>query len=232
MNSPETPRSTSDMSMRADVVGNEVQVNRIRLLLIGVVTLAAIIAVAFIPRVPQSESYHIFADQRSLFGIDNCFNVISNLAFLLVGISGLLFVASPSSRGSFARSFERWPYGVFFVGVTLTCFGSAYYHLAPSTEHLMWDRLPMTVAFMALLAAVIAARINLKLRSVLLPPLLLIGPASVVYWRITEQNSSGDLRPYILVQFLSGLVIVLLVAMFPSGYSRSAGLPAALILYA
>jgi hypothetical protein len=220
------------MSIREDVACNEVPVNSIRLMLIGGVTLAAIIAVAFVPRVPQSEAYHNFADQRSLFGIDNCLNVISNIAFLVVGISGLFVITSTRSRNSFVQSWERPHYVVFFVGVTLTCFGSAYYHLAPNTERLMWDRLPMTIAFMSLLTAVITERINLKAGGALLLPLLSIGAASVVYWHMTEQSGNGDLRPYILVQFLSGLVIVLVVVMFPSGYTRNAGLPAALILYA
>jgi hypothetical protein len=135
---------------------------RARLLLIASVTLAAIIAIAFVPRVPQSESYHNFADQRTLLGIQNFLNVISNLAFLLIGISGLLFVARPNSQRSFFQPSERVPYVAFFLGVTLTCFGSSYYHLSPNNDRLMWDRLPMTIAFMALLSAVIAERINLK----------------------------------------------------------------------
>jgi len=220
------------MSMRKEIAHNEVPVNRIRLLLIVGVTLGAIVAIALAPRIPQSEAYHNFADQRSLFGIDNCLNVSSNIAFLVVGISGLFVIMSTRSRNSFVQTWERPHYVVFFVGVTLTCFGSAYYHLSPSTERLMWDRLPMTIAFMSLLSAVIAERINLKAAVALLLPLLLIGAASVVYWRITEEAGNGDLRPYALVQFFSGLVIVLIVVMFPSGYTRSVGLPAALIFYA
>jgi len=220
------------MSTREDVICNEVRVNRIRLLLIAGVTLAAITAVAFVPRVPQSDAYHNFADQRSMFGIDNGFNVISNLAFLVVGISGLLFIASPHSRRSFVRSSERWPYFAFFVGVTLTCFGSAYYHLAPSTERLMWDRLPMTIAFMSLLAATIAERISSKAGLLLLAPLMSIGAGSVIYWHSSEQSGNGDLRPYILVQYYAALIIVLIVMMFPSRLMRSSSLAGALFFYA
>lgn len=204
---------------------------RIRVLVIGGLTLAALIAIAFIPRVPQSEAYHDFADQRTLLGVRNFLDVISNLGFLLVGISGLLYVAGPDSRSRFLQPSERRPYVAFFVGVTLTCFGSAYYHLSPNNDRLVWDRLPMTIAFMSLLAVVIAERINLKAGLVLLPPLLLAGAAGVVYWHLSEQSGNGDLRPYILVQFYSAIVIVLIVVMFPARYTGTGKLLAALILY-
>ena len=35
-------------------------------------------------------------------------------------------------------------------------------------------------------------------------PLLLAGVAAVLYWHVTEQAGHGDLRPYLLVQFLLG----------------------------
>lgn len=42
-------------------------------LIFGVI--AALIALAFfLPRIPQSEAYHNFADQRPLLGIPNCLN--------------------------------------------------------------------------------------------------------------------------------------------------------------
>jgi len=205
---------------------------RTRLLFVGGVTLAAIISIAFFPRVPQSEAYHAFADQRTLLGVRNLLNVLSNVAFLLVGIAGLVFVARPNSQSSFYQPSERAPYLVFFLGVTLTCFGSAYYHLSPNNDRLMWDRLPMTIAFMSLVSAVIAERISLRAGLALLLPLLLIGMASVFYWHLSEESGNGDLRPYILVQFYSAFVIVLVVGMFPSRYIDAGELMIALILYA
>ncbi len=200
-------------------------------MLLGGLTLAAIIAIAFVPRIPQSEAYHEFADQRSLLGVRNFLDVISNLAFLFVGISGLLLVARPNSRSRFLQQSERWPYVSCFLGVTLTCFGSAYYHLSPNNDRLMWDRLPMTIAFMSLLAAVITERINLKAGLALHLPLLLLGSASVIYWHLSEQSGNGDLRPYILVQYCSAVVGVLIVVMFSPRYTGTGKLLAALILY-
>jgi hypothetical protein len=203
----------------------------IRLLLISGLTLAAIIAIAFVPRIPQSEAYHNFADQRTLLGVRKFLDVISNLAFLLVGVLGLFFVARPDSRSCFLQPSERRPYVTFFLGVTLTCFGSAYYHLSPNNDRLMWDRLPMTIAFMSLLAAVIAERINLKAGLALLLPMLLIGASSVVYWHLSERSGDGDLRPYIIVQYYSALVMVLIVVMSPARYTGTGQLLIALILY-
>ena len=42
---------------------------------------------------------------------------------------------------------------------------SSYYHLAPDNARLVWDRLPMTVGFMGLLAAMMLERSRLRARS-------------------------------------------------------------------
>ena len=39
--------------------------------------------------IPQDQSYHQFADQRTMFGIPNFWNVVSNIPFLAVGAAGL-----------------------------------------------------------------------------------------------------------------------------------------------
>ena len=68
-------------------------------LLMLIVLAAAITAVAcMMPRVPQPMSYHQFADQRSLFGITNFGDVISNLPFAVIGIWGLVFLLRSDSR--------------------------------------------------------------------------------------------------------------------------------------
>ena len=49
---------------------------------------------------------------------------------------------------------------VIFLGIFLTGFGSSYYHWDPNDDTLFWDRLPMTLCFMAILAASIEERIS------------------------------------------------------------------------
>jgi predicted membrane channel-forming protein YqfA (hemolysin III family) len=201
--------------------------------LIGAIFVAVFVVFLF-PAIPQSEAYHNFADTRAFLSIPNCLNVLSNAFFLLVGSLGILFVLRRDAGGAaaFVDPLERWPYFVFFVGVTLTAFGSSYYHLDPNDHTLVWDRIPMTVGFMALVAAMLAERINVKLGVRLLVPLVALGAASVVYWDITQSRGHGDLRPYALAQFGSLLVLLLLIALFPPRYTRTSDLGIALALYA
>ena len=98
-------------------------------------------------------------------------------------------------------------YMVFFAGILLTAFGSSYYHLAPSNETLLWDRLPMTIGFAGLLTVIVAEFVSASAARRLLLPLLIVGFASVEYWAWTESRGVGDLRPYALVQFLPMLLI-------------------------
>jgi hypothetical protein len=105
--------------------------------------------------------------------------------------------------------------------VGLTAFGSAYYHLHPDNDRLMWDRLPMSVAFMSLVAAVLAERIDNKLGTWLLLPLIVAGVASVLAWHWSEQQGRGDLRPYYFVQFYPMLALPLLLLWLPSRYLKT-----------
>src|SRR3954465_9003158 len=74
-----------------------------------------------VPPIPQSQIYHGFADQQTLLGIPNFWNVVSNLAFLLVGALGLM---NPNVRRELSAT-------LFFLGVFLTGISSSYYHWAP-----------------------------------------------------------------------------------------------------
>ena len=129
--------------------------------------IGGIIAVGLLlgPRIAQPLSYHQFADQRTFLGIPHFFDVVSNLGFLLVGVWGAVFVMKASAGANVLNREERWPYFFFFLGVLLTAFGSAYYHWAPDNARLLWDRLPMAMGFMGLLAAVLAERVAPTLSS-------------------------------------------------------------------
>lgn len=137
------------------------------------------------PPLPQDQSYHAFADRRTLLGIPNFWDVVSNLPFAVVGLIGLF-------------TFRDFAARIVFFGIFATAFGSAYYHLSPDNERLFWDRLPMTVAFMSILAIAIKQRR-------LVAPLVIAGIASVVWWRLTN-----NLWPYGLVQFgsLAALAVI------------------------
>ena len=202
---------------------------RFRVALLAAISAGAAATIFLLPPIPQDPAYHNFADQRRLAGIANALDVLSNIPFALVGGLGLLFLRN--FRKALTDPRERWPYAAFFLGVLLTSPGSAYYHLAPDSERLVWDRLPMALAFTALLAAVLTERVSVRVGPWLLAPLALLGMGSVVYWHWTELLGRGDLRPYILVQFYSLLALALILFLFPPRYSRSADFAVALALY-
>lgn len=177
------PHSTgaSDMIM---------ETNCARLLLVATGVLAVSAFFLFVPPLTQDQSYHLFADSRTVWGIPNFWNVASNLPFAVVGSLGLLKL-----RGVFNR--------VLFSGILLIFFGSAYYHLAPGDERLVWDRLPMTLVFMALLACVVSRDDNSQSSCRFLAFLVTCGLTSVLWW-----NFTGDLRLYVLVQFGPILILI------------------------
>jgi hypothetical protein len=181
-------------------------------------TVLSVLAAFLLPAMPQPASYHDFADHREMLGVANFFDVASNAAFVLAGLAGLVVTLRP--RTGFAANRERWPYAVFFVGMVLTGLGSAYYHLVPDNERLFWDRLPMTIAFMSLIAAQVVDRIDTRTGLALLVPMLLVGAASVLYWRATERAGAGNVMPYGVLQGYSVVILFLLALLQPSRYTR------------
>ena len=173
------------------------------LALLGLMT-ASLAGLLLLPPISQDQSYHQFADQRTLLGVPNFWNVVSNLPFVAVGAVGL------------ARFHRRPTIVALFLGIFLTGFGSAYYHWDPNDGTLFWDRLPLALTFMAILAIAIEERVNAKAGAVLLWPLLAIAVFSLLLWRWT-----GDLRLYGWVQFFPCLALLLLFLRFPSKYSNS-----------
>jgi pimeloyl-ACP methyl ester carboxylesterase len=121
-------------------------------------TAGAVAATLAMPRLAQDAAYHDFADHRALAGIPNAANVLSNVAFLAVGCVGLRVLGR--GRATFLDARERTPWIVMFAGVLLTAGGSAAYHWDPANGSLVLDRLPMSIDFMALFAAMIAERLD------------------------------------------------------------------------
>jgi hypothetical protein len=209
---------------------------------------AAVAAVVMsLPPMPQAPSYHQFADRRGFLGVPNFLNVVSNAVYALVGEAGMWVLMRRSAAGQPGggngdrhRSGEsrlagtasepvpvsasrlgwadRLTFGTLFVGVLATTFGSAWYHLDPCNATLVWDRLPMTVAFMGLACGLVTERINAKAGALLLAPMAAAGIASVLYWYAGEQHGAGDMRPYILVQGLPLLMVPYVAVAWPGRY--------------
>jgi hypothetical protein len=174
-----------------------------------------------LPPFGQNTEYHNFADRRAFLGIPNFLDVASNLAFLIVGIVGLK-TCLKNRLGSMQNAWI-----ILFAGITLVSVGSAYYHWNPNNQTLVWDRLPMTIGFMGLFAALIGEYISERLGAFLLVPALLLGFSSVIYWYWFD-----DLRFYIWVQLIPLLTIPVILILFRPKYSHQWMLLAALGYYA
>lgn len=175
--------------------------------LVALVALALVGGMLLLDPIAQPPGYHVFADRRSWFGIPNTLNVLSNIPFALVGALGLL-ACGGDDAGEIAM------FRAIFAGIFCTAFGSAYYHWQPDNHSLVWDRVPMTVAFMGFFVYVLSSRIDRKL-TLLLWPLCMLGVASVLYWGWTETLGTGDLRWYLLVQFGPVILIPLILMLIP-----------------
>jgi len=185
--------------------------------------LAAVAWGVFAPPLLQDQEYHRFADTRLFIGVANAADTLSNLAFLIVGGLGLAFLQRERTArhsAGFASSQELTAYWVFFAGVALTSVGSAYYHMTPDDARLVWDRLPMTIAFMSLVAAVVSERVSVRIGAGLLWPLVLLGLASVLYWRWSALAGFENLRPYLAVQYGSIAVVISVSLLYRSRYTH------------
>jgi hypothetical protein len=170
---------------------------------------AGIAAWLLLPLIRQSQAYHQFADQRGLLGVPNAADVLSNLGFVAAGLLGLWWA------GREARPREpvvRAGLFVFFAGILLTGFGSAYYHWEPSDARLVFDRLPMTVAFAGVYGVVLAERVSSRSGRAALILMLIVGPASVLQWVVT-----GNLALYAVVQFGGMIGLLVVLASTPAG---------------
>jgi hypothetical protein len=187
------------------------------------VILLAPLAVLFatIGPIPQDPAYHALADGRMLFAVPNFFNVATNAGFLVIGILGLHMLIKKHVPGA-SRS-----WALFFFGILLVGFGSAYYHLAPADATLVWDRLPMTIAFMALFSALVAEHVAPEAEGKMLPVAVVVGILSVAWW-----HYSNDLRLYAWVQFGPLAASVYMLIVYPARYPHRGYLAIGLVFYA
>jgi hypothetical protein len=188
--------------------------------------LAIVLLALLLPEIPQPPGYHAFADSRELLGIPNFRDTMSNLPFVLVGLAGVYALWRADSPASirFRQPSERWAYLAFFGGVLLTGLGSAYYHLDPSNERLVWDRLPIALISGALVLAILGDFRDVPAGK-RWPPLfdlvgtLVVSAATVVYWALSP-GEGGDLAPYVVLQLYALAAVIAILAAGTPRYSR------------
>lgn len=175
------------------------------------------VAMFFKTPIAQSEHYHLFADDRFWF-VPNYSNVFSNLIFMFVGYYGAIHI-------DFEKLAKKEKYFLitFLISVFFTGFGSMYYHMIPNTHTLVWDRLPMGVAFASFTAWLLSKTIFVKTEDknydfYVYIFLVILSLFSVFYWDYTEQLGRGDLRVYYSVQFGTILTTLMAVLVYDKSY--------------
>ncbi len=197
--------------MHPEAVCKGVRSRMARTIAVLLAVLGAVCLVGSLPRVAQDNGYHLFADTRSLLGMNNWSNVLSNAGFCAAGVVGLL------RTRQLRRSTAVFIWRCFFTAIVCVGLGSGYYHWQPSNNTLLWDRLPMTLGFASLVAGLAGERFGDQTGRRLFGPLAAAGASSVLYWWLSEQAGAGDLRPYILVQYLPMILVPLIILLFPQG---------------
>src|SRR2546429_2091413 len=141
--------------------------------------------------IPQWPEYHDFADTREFATVPRAADVLSNLPFAVVGLWGLLALAP---RGRMRSLGVGWPaYALFLIALILTAAGSAFYHLAPDNARLVWDRIPIALACVGLLAGV-RADTHVDTHALRFTIVVAVAAvASVLWWIVTETHGQGDL---------------------------------------
>ena len=186
--------------------------------LLTITAMVALLGMLTQEPIPQDVNYHLFIDTREIWSIPNFWNVVTNIPFVFVGVLGLYKLRFPGKLKILDNS--SIAYILLFFGTLLIGFGSSFYHLSPDNQTLVWDRLPMTVAFMALFSIIISEFISIRAGKALLLPLLVAGLLSIIYWHFTELRGEGDLRFYALIQFYPLLAIPIILVCFPSQYTH------------
>ncbi len=178
------------------------------------------ISLFFLEPISQDLAYHDFADNRTIFGINNFLDIVSSLPFLFVGMLGLYTICQ-----NWGINYS-WSWLFLFLSVFCVAFGSSYYHFNPENKTLTWDRLPMAIGFMALFVITISDYINYKLEKWLLLPMCIVGIISVLYWHITD-----DLRIYVWVQFVSMALILIIIFIYKPTHLQTKFLLSAFLFY-
>jgi hypothetical protein len=193
---------------------------------IAALTIVALFALR--PILPHRDfaDYGRFADDAgSRF---NERNVLSNLGFVIVGAAGVLW----AMRHRRELADDSAAVLTLFGGVIATAFGSAYFHLTPldggelNRFTLLWDRIPMTVAFAGLLALVLRDRVFHRPNRVALPMLALIGIATTLYW-----YWSWDLYPYAFFQLFAAAGTLLMISTLRPSFTESGYVAAGVFLF-
>ena len=187
--------------------------NRRETILAAIVFLV-LAAQPFLPHLPQSQDYHRLADTRTLLGVTNAIDTLSNLPFIVAGLTGIVLVwlgrlpAPTTALGAMIL--------LTFAGLVATGIGSCWYHVQvpPNDAGLAIDRYGMVIAFAGILGLAAAHKVSERAGWAMGALVLLAGPFSVWWWTV-----SGSIAPYAVLQF-GGMALLVLILFWrtPDGH--------------
>ena len=135
-------------------------------------------------KLPLPPSYHKFVDKRQLLGVNNGYNVLSNLA-----------VFAPAFYLLQKRNVKNIKSKLLAFHITLIAITSTYYHMLPSNGRVFWDMLSIATTHAILLSYFVEDKVAITIYGLAI--------ISVIYW-----YSYNDLRPYIVL--LTGIPVYII----------------------
>ncbi|CAN7068530.1 unnamed protein product, partial [Brassica rapa subsp. trilocularis] len=186
-------------------------------ILVGSLLICWLILMFFTPKVPlHSFRHHVFADKRNFMaGVPNTLNVMTNFPFLIIGVLGFVLCLGGSFFNISLKG-EIWGWTLFYASVSSLAFGSAYYHLKPDDNRIVWDTLPILIAYSSLFSSFLVERAGERVGLSCLVLLLFISVFSVAYARVFN-----DLRLCLTFQLIPCLVIPVMTVLLPPKYTHS-----------
>ncbi|WOK93882.1 hypothetical protein Cni_G02583 [Canna indica] len=184
-------------------------------LLLTAVILLWLLLMLVTPRIPHTPSLHLFADMRNFLGVPNTLNVLTSFPFLLIGVPGLVLCLSGCCFGISLRG-EMWGWVFHFAGIAAAAFGSAYYHLKPDYDRVVWDRLPMMMSAASLLSILVIERIDERTGITCLFSL-----TTLVLVSIACERTFDDLRLCMMFHIVPCIAIPALLFLFAPKYTHS-----------
>ena len=158
-----------------------------------------------------------FTDIRTLVGLPNAIDVLSNLPFLVLGLLGLQRLHHAERTHDVGHGaglpHEELPGAaldcawLFFAGLVLVAAGSAFYHLQPDDVlRLAGDRAAMAVAFAGMIGLAVCDRVSERAGWPAACIALTAGLLAVAVF-----HETGNVTPWAVVQF-GGMALVLWMA--------------------
>ncbi|MDM0089711.1 MULTISPECIES: hypothetical protein [unclassified Variovorax] len=168
--------------------------------------LLGVLAACLGPALPDPMAGTGFADGRGWRGLPHAMDVLSNLPFAVLGVWGLLRLRRLDGASAGTAAVRRCA-RLFFVGLVLTAFGSAFYHLHPDALRLTADRLGMAVAFAGMVGLAVSERIGRRVAWPVACGMLVAGLLALAACHLR-----GNVLPWAVLQF-GGMALVLGLAL-------------------